>query len=340
MKRLLVIINNYDEVSHNQHIFRLLSFFNTHRIAVTLLVLSSRGELADKFNALPIKIITLTQLFSCISKNKTTIVLTKELRSEYLVFFCRYILGYSLRHYTIRPSYGFLNESFWKIIKNTLFCLSLRLVDMNIAVGETVGNRIKNNVVCIPNSVPNSSLVLSRRADKSKIQFIYSGYLEPRKNLFYTLALLRKLDKPFQFIILGDGPQRKKLQDYVMKHGMLDNVVFEGHVTNVVDYLKTANVFIFMSKMEGLSLSLLEAMACGLPCIVSDVPENREVIDDMNTGLVVSLRDKDTAVSRIDYLLDRPELMKKMGRSAAEYIKKTHVDSKAFIRYSHVIFQD
>ena len=71
-------------------------------------------------------------------------------------------------------------------------------------------------------------------------------------------------------MLIGDGEDRKTLEDTAKELGVSDKVIFVGNVTNVQDYLSAMDVFVFPSLYEGLPLSILEVQANGLPCIISD----------------------------------------------------------------------
>jgi len=348
MKKMLIVINNFNDVSHNQHLLRLIKFLSKKRDVIALASLTDNGELKTKFDSVPkVTRVKIQDVFHFLKENPETIILTKELRSEYFVFIVRFFLGWSkYKHLTIRPSFGFLNESWWKIIKNILFYFSLFLVDLNITVGETVANRIraiknvkKQKVVCIPNSLSKKFLASNTHhlLDIKKINFIYTGFLEKRKNLDYSIELLELVPNNFTFTILGDGPEKNKLINLVKTKKMTDKVNFLGHVANVKEHLGKADIFLFLTKMEGLSLSLLEAMACGLVCVVSDIPENRELIIDMKNGLILPLNNQKQAIKKLANILKNEKQLIKMGKNARQTIIEKYSDDKSFRLYEQIL---
>jgi len=95
---------------------------------------------------------------------------------------------------------------------------------------------------------------------------------------------LYKIDKNNFLIFIGDGELRVKCEKILRKN---DNVLFTGKINNVLDYLQSSNYFISSSQAEGLPNAVLEAMACGLPQVLSDIEPHKEIIDlDNNTGLI------------------------------------------------------
>ena len=78
--------------------------------------------------------------------------------------------------------------------------------------------------------------------------------------------------------MISDGPLISALQIQANKLGLKDKVIFAGWRQDVLEILSGCDLFIFPSLLEGLSNSILEAMTCNLPCLVSDIVENREII--------------------------------------------------------------
>ena len=78
--------------------------------------------------------------------------------------------------------------------------------------------------------------------------------------------------------MISDPPLISALKIQANKLGLKDKVTFAGWRQDVLEILSGCDLFIFPSLLEGLSNSILEAMACGLPCLVSDISENREII--------------------------------------------------------------
>jgi glycosyltransferase involved in cell wall biosynthesis len=89
--------------------------------------------------------------------------------------------------------------------------------------------------------------------------------------------------------IVGDGTERLSLEDLVRRSGLEDQITFTGGLERplVAHYLKKSDIFVSLSRSDGLSTSLVEALACGLFPVVSDIPSNREVVEHGRNGLLV-----------------------------------------------------
>jgi glycosyltransferase involved in cell wall biosynthesis len=107
-------------------------------------------------------------------------------------------------------------------------------------------------------------------------------------------------------IIVGDGPLKEKLLEEVNRLGLWGCVYFEGFQEDVRPYLQAASAFILTSHLEGLPLSVLEAMACGVPCIVTNVGGSAEAVKDQVVGLVIPPASVDAAADAISYLAVHP----------------------------------
>ena len=115
---------------------------------------------------------------------------------------------------------------------------------------------------------------------------------------------------------MGDGPLKDQLLDQARELGLSGHVFFEGFQENVRAYLQAASVFILTSHREGLPLSIVEAMACGLPCIVTDVGGNAEAITHQVHGLVVPPGSVSGVADAISYLATHPSERAQMGAMA------------------------
>ena len=105
-------------------------------------------------------------------------------------------------------------------------------------------------------------------------------------------------------MLVGDGKDRMKIEKKVKSLGLVDNVVFMGVRNDVNDIFQAMDIFVFPSLYEGLPVTMIEAQAAGLPCVISDhVP--KECI--ITTGLVTVKKLSDTPKEWAQYILKKPE---------------------------------
>ena len=115
----------------------------------------------------------------------------------------------------------------------------------------------------------------------------HAGHLAGVKNQVYLIRLMPEILKTKEntvLLLLGEGPDRKMLENEVNKLGLKGKVFMPGNVLNVNEYLSAMDVFAFPSLYEGMPLSMIEVQSNGLPCIISDsVPKDVFLTDLLNS---------------------------------------------------------
>jgi len=117
-------------------------------------------------------------------------------------------------------------------------------------------------------------------------------------------------------ILLGGGSQGTHIRQILLNGGVLDRVTFGGQIsqTEMPRWYHWADVYISPSHIDGSSVSLMEAIACGLPCLVSDIPTNKEWITDGENGWLFPDGDVDTLAKKILQAMDQRTTLFEMGR--------------------------
>jgi len=148
--------------------------------------------------------------------------------------------------------------------------------------------------------------------------FVYQGRVSAEKNVESLLRAWKycRLGNESKLVIVGDGPLVSSLKPFYNKrHG----VIWLGFVADEekrIEILRAADVFILPSLVEGLSLSLLEGMACGIACVATDAGADGEVLEE-GAGVVLSTNRVTTQLKTLLPLLqDHPELTKVLGEKA------------------------
>lgn len=130
-----------------------------------------------------------------------------------------------------------------------------------------------------------------------EILFGYTGGLRPEKNLPLLIRAFRDARIPkSRLLLVGDGACRDALRELTRELGLSDRVIFAGHARDPLPYLLTMDAFVMSSDTEQVSNAMLEAMACGLPVVCTDVGDSRELIGPPGAGFAVPPRDA-TALS-------------------------------------------
>lgn len=115
--------------------------------------------------------------------------------------------------------------------------------------------------------------------DKNKLVYISTGSMIHRKRINETIEGFIKANmKDSLLLLLGDGPLLKEIKNEYENN---NNIIFVGKTDKVIEYLQLSDVFISSSESEGLPNSVLEAIACGLPIILSNIPQHKEIIMEL-----------------------------------------------------------
>jgi glycosyltransferase involved in cell wall biosynthesis len=140
-----------------------------------------------------------------------------------------------------------------------------------------------------------------------------SGILIKSKSFdFLIQAIAETKLKQISLLIIGQGKEMESLEKLADQLGIGSQVHFTGWRRNVIPLLQGSDLFVFPSAQEGMSNSLLEALGCDLPCLVSSTPENREVL--VNTDLMFDLKSTTNLVQKITRLVQDPDYYAKVQR--------------------------
>jgi len=130
-----------------------------------------------------------------------------------------------------------------------------------------------------------------------------------------SIPAIVKAEPDARIIMCGDGPLGNKFKNYVKRAGLTDYVHFAGRVPNteLPQYLAAADIYVSSSLSDGTSIALIEAMACGLPVVMTDVASNLEWVIDGVNGFIVPRRDNRIIAEKIIELLGNEKLRKSFG---------------------------
>lgn len=152
----------------------------------------------------------------------------------------------------------------------------------------------------------------------------YIGRLAKQKrvrDLIWAFELLRSLRDEVHLLIVGDGPERPALQQFAREIQADRQIHFLGHRHDARQFLPLLDAFWLASEFEGLSNSVMEAMAAGVPVVTSDIPPNRELVVPGVTGFLVPFGDRAAFAQFTAKLLGEPELAQRLGAAARERIR-------------------
>jgi L-malate glycosyltransferase len=144
---------------------------------------------------------------------------------------------------------------------------------------------------------------------------------------------------PAKLMLVGDGPEYTYTRQLVQQLGLCDNVLFLGKQENVSELLSIADLKLLLSEKESFGLVLLEAMACGVPCIGTEVGGIPEVIVNGETGYISSLQDIDGISNHSIRLLKDQELWNRFSEAALKRVNEKFHSSKIVEQYESLYFE-
>jgi len=172
----------------------------------------------------------------------------------------------------------------------------------------------------IPNGVDIKKFKSLTKKRTDNIKIIYVGRLIRRKGLKYLIQSIPKVIQNkniVKFIIVGDGPIRKKLETIAKKLRIEHVVDFQGFVSEekLLKLYNKADIFVLPSLFEGFGNVITEAMASGLPVIATKVGAISEIVIDGKTGFLVPSKDSTALADAITKLIFDTKLRRKMGKA-------------------------
>lgn len=197
----------------------------------------------------------------------------------------------------------------------------------------------------IPNGVECPPLpTISKEAFLAELQLppeakiaMFVGRLAPQKrvtDLIWAMQLLRQADPRAYLVIVGEGPLRNSLEDFTREVEVTRHVRFLGHRSDAASLLHHADAVWLASEFEGMSNSLMEAMACGRPIVASAIPPNQELIHHGENGYLVNLGDSAGFTQYTFKLWNEPDQAMLLGSAARSKIESEFSVSQMVSSYA------
>jgi len=220
-------------------------------------------------------------------------------------------------------------------------CDKIVYISQDIKKELQVNHFPSENLVNIPNGVDVERFAPLKGADHQASKNIcFVGRIEAQKgldSLMEAMAIIISRDSGVTLTLVGEGQERATLEDLARRRSLAQHVVFIGFDENVLPYYHSARVFVLPSRSEGMSSSLLEAMSCGLPVVVTTVGGNREMVDwgsapeaipvsqykIADCGILVNPEDSRGLAGALSKLLEDTTLVNQLGERA-----RTHMCSR------------
>ncbi len=217
---------------------------------------------------------------------------------------------------------------------HALLLRTMRRADAVIALSGQLAEELQaagfppERIVRIPNGVDPRRFVpvdeTTRRARQAALGasgpvLTFVGRLHAQKDiatLLHATARLREEWPRIHVVLVGEGPEEDALRRLTRELGLQERVSFTGGVADVIPYLDATDVFVHPSRAEGMPGALLEAMACGLPCVATRIGGTADVITDGEDALLVPPGDFPSLGAAIARLLEDQALARRLGARA------------------------
>jgi glycosyltransferase involved in cell wall biosynthesis len=183
----------------------------------------------------------------------------------------------------------------------------------------------------LPKAIPRDSPGIMR--------IVSLGRLHPAKGfdvLLQALHCLAKHREDWKCYILGEGDEYHALLALRKRLELEAKVSFEGYAENPFAWLRSADIFVLPSRWEAFGIATVEAMAVGIPVIVSDTQGARDVVSSGKTGLVFNVGDVNELCNMLGLLLDSPDLRRKLG-DAGQNASRAYGARAVATKYAEVI---
>ena len=234
---------------------------------------------------------------------------------------------------------NFENSYFFK----KLILFSLNNCNKTIAVSEDLAQKMKSlgihqsNISVLRNGVDttrfkplkNKDLREKYKIKDKEILTLFVGYLDTFKGIFEMINTFNKIKKDndaAKLMIVGTGPKKSELQNRVHDLGLEKSVIFTGNVEpeNIQKYYQAADIFVLPSHVDsgGPPLVFMEAMACGLPVIGTNVGGIPEGIENGVNGFIVPPRNVDKLAKKLEILIKDENLRKEFGNNSLRKINE------------------
>ena len=236
-----------------------------------------------------------------------------------------------------------LDIKFWRDSRRWLhFADHITVLSKNSAMGLERWYPVNpSQVTVIPNGVDVEAIsaAMAQRDDVRRQMGLHDqdtaililASLVSRKGQRYMLdalasPLLRKYGRSLRLILAGEGPTREKLQNQCARLGLTEQVIFAGPIPHegVPALLGAADIMALPSDIEGMPLSLLEAMAAERPVVATRVGSIPEFIHDGTCGLLIPPSSPDALARAIDNLLSNPKLAQRLSSAGHDYVLAHH----------------
>lgn len=304
-RSIVFLINSLNVGGAEVQLIKLAEEFLKRDFKITIISLTEKNDLSDKLDE-KIQFINLRfnllksfiYIYNYIKKNRIGVIHAHLLKAN---LFSRILKMFNRNIKVVNTTHGAYLMGNRKLNPYLLYRLSKKFVDVHTAVSKESYRLLLKNKSCANDKcyfIPNGIEVIPFSKVNYKVNKIFNwvtvGRMHDVKNfigLVQTCKILIEQGNKVSLDIIGDGEERRVIENEIKKLNVNDNITLLGYRDDVIEMLGNYNGFVISSKSEGLPMVLLEAMSIGLPIVSTDVGEIGDVLYEAKGGITVSKND-------------------------------------------------
>ena len=282
-------------------------------------------------------------IYKILKKEKPDVVHTHSSKAGILGRICGWLAGvpviiHTIHGFSFNDTQNFFRKNLFILLEKFCALLSTHLIfiskeNMDKGIKNKIGRQNKYKYIRLGIDINNfknfKNPCLRQELNLTDNDLIVTtiGPFKPQKNLPDFIRLAHKIScdhKNFKFIIVGDGILRPNFEKLINDLQIQKNIFLLGWRRDIANILHSSDFFVMTSLWEGLPISTIEAMACGLVPVVNSVDGQKEIVKDGINGYLISPYDIDEICVKILYLLNNPEVKSKMEIEAKNTIDNTY----------------
>lgn len=285
----------------------------------------------------------LYSIYKVLKQEKPIIVHTHSSKAGIIGRFAAKMCGikniiHTIHGFSFNDTQNFLKKNLFIFLERIGAKISKYLIPVsteNITKGlnNNIGNKEQYKYIRLGVDIDNfknfkdtPSLKKELNINEQDILVTTIGPFKPQKNLpdfIKTANNISKKHKDFKFVIVGDGTLRPEFEKLIKEYDIFDTVFLIGWRRDISNILNSSDIFVMTSLWEGLPISTIEAMCCGLSPIVNDVDGQREIVKDGFNGFLIKPYDIKSCEEKILLLVNDKKLKEEMSLNAKNSIDDT-----------------
>jgi len=315
-KKLLIIVNALNIGGAENMIYELIKFINRDKYCPEILCYGKyqgnhlESKIAETCNIQyvgvteKINIKSIIKVFSVIKKIKPDIIHAHQGGVTFAIpwcIICRKPLCITV-HSKPQKAFSEKNNRMIYMLKNVLNMMLVAVSRENLSLVQKYYKVNDDKSVIVNNGI---DIERFYKIPHDKFTFINVARQDDNKNQGAIIRALDKLiraGKKANLLLVGDGPCHDKLKSQAVKLGISDSVLFTGNVSDPTKYYAQSDVYVQASFREALPLSVLEAMASGIPIVATNVGGLIDVVD--GNGILVDVEDDDALFSAMNTIME------------------------------------